>query len=88
MTRGFRPSSSEPGHHQTLIQSLPLTLGVENAVWVVLDAMRRKRNANDYTGDIVTPDMVAECIAQAQALQVRLKEHLLANYPDLLKKAP
>lgn len=65
MASGFRPSSSEPGHHQTVIQSLPLTPGVEPEVWIVLDALRRKRNANDYTGDVVTPDMVAECIGRA-----------------------
>ena len=27
MASGFRPSTNEPGHHQTMIQSLPLTLG-------------------------------------------------------------
>ena len=85
MMHGFRPSSSELGHHATLIQSLPLTLGVKNEVWIVLDALRRKRNANDYTGDIVTPDMVTECIAQARALQARLKKALKANHAGLLK---
>lgn len=38
MASGYRPSTSEPGHHVTLIQSLPLSLGVDNATWVVLDA--------------------------------------------------
>ncbi|HEY4082297.1 MAG TPA: DNA-binding protein [Burkholderiaceae bacterium] len=84
MAGGFRPSSSEPGHHATLIQSLPLTLGVRNEVWIVLDALRRKRNANDYTGDVVTPDMVEECIKQARALLTRLKKDLVAKHPDLL----
>lgn len=85
MAKGFRPSSSEPGHHATMIQSLPLTLGIKNEVWIVLDALRRKRNANDYTGDVVTPDMVAECIAQARALKAALKKELAAHHPDLLK---
>ena len=67
-TSGFRPATNEPGHHQTLIQTLSHTLGVPAESWIVLDALRRRRNANDYTGDIVTPDMVSECIAQAQAL--------------------
>ena len=84
MARGFRPSSSEPGHHVTMIQSLPLTLGVENEVWVVLDALRRKRNANDYTGEGVTADMVSECIKQARALLNRLKKDLAAKHSDLL----
>ena len=47
MAAGFRPAVNEPGHHQTMIQSLPLTLGVSNDVWLVLDALRRQRNAND-----------------------------------------
>lgn len=68
MASGYRPSTSEPGHHQTLIQALGQTLGVKPESWVVLDALRRRRNANDYTGDGVTPDMVAECVAQAAAL--------------------
>lgn len=85
MASGYRPSTSEPGHHVTLIQSLPLTLGVDNATWVVLDALRRKRNGNDYTGDVVTPDMVAECVAQATQLRTLLRKHLTKTHPELLK---
>ena len=88
MASGYRPSTSEPGHHVTLIQSLPLTLGVDNAAWVVLDALRRKRNANDYTGDVVTPDMVAECVAQAAHLHTLLRQHLKKHHPELLKTQP
>jgi len=86
MASGYRPSTSEPGHHVTLIQSLPLTLGVDSATWVVLDALRRKRNGNDYTGDVVTPDMVAECLAQATQLRALLRKHLTKMHPELLKK--
>lgn len=68
MVSGYRPSTSEPGHHQTLIQTLGETLSVPADTWVVLDALRRRRNANDYTGDGVTPDMVDECVAQARGL--------------------
>ncbi len=53
MANGYRPSTSAPGHHQTMLQSLPLTLGVSNDVWIVLDALRKKRNQNDYTGNAV-----------------------------------
>ena len=70
MASGFRPSTSEPGHHQTMIQTLGDTLGVPSDTWLVLDALRRRRNANDYTGDGVTLDMVDECVAQAGALLV------------------
>ena len=83
---GYRPSTNEPGHHQTLIQSLPLTMGLPNETWVVLDALRRKRNASDYSGDIVEPDMRAEGTAQATALLHTLRAWLRMNHPDLLKK--
>lgn len=86
MAGGYRPSTSEAGHHQTLIQSLPLTLGVPNATWVVLDALRRKRNTADYSGEPVQPDMVAEASAQAVALLKTLRAWLKAQHPDLLKK--
>ncbi|MEO5772205.1 MAG: DNA-binding protein [Burkholderiaceae bacterium] len=88
LAAGYRPSTSEPGHHQTMIQSLPLTLGVGNDVWVVLDALRRQRNANDYTGHPITAATMTECLAQGQALHKRLQDHLRARHPDLLKPAP
>lgn len=81
---GFRPAVNEPGHHQTMIQSLPLTLGVSNDVWVVLDALRRQRNANDYTGHPITPAVAAECLAQAKALNEALLARLKAKHPDLM----
>ena len=87
LAAGYRPSTSEPGHHQTMIQSLPLTLDAPNDVWVVLDAMRRQRNANDYTGNPITTDTANECIAQARSLRAKLHTHLAAQRPDLLKNS-
>lgn len=81
----FRPATNEPGHHQTMIQSLPLTLGVDKDVWVVQDALRKRRNANDCTGDLITSAAVAECIDQAKALRQRLNQHLVRARPDLLE---
>jgi hypothetical protein len=68
MAHGYRPSTSMPGHHQTVIQTLSLTLGLPRASWVVMDALRKKRNVNDYSGDLIEPESVRECIAQADAL--------------------
>lgn len=51
----------------------------------VLDALRRKRNSNDYTGDVVTAGMVAECIVQAKSLLEILKKYLRKNHPKLLR---
>lgn len=66
--KGFRTSTSEPGHHQTAIQALPLTLALDGATVIVLDALRKQRNLNDYTGDSVNEALLAECIAQAESL--------------------
>ncbi|MBI5330913.1 MAG: DNA-binding protein [Betaproteobacteria bacterium] len=69
--KGFRTSTSEPGHHQTAIQALPLTLALDSATVIVLDALRKQRNLNDYTGDGVNEALLAECIAQAESLHAR-----------------
>jgi len=81
---GYRPSNSEPGHHQTMIQSLPLTPGVGSEVWVVLDAMRQLRNAYDYTGKPVSDTTARECIGQARALRDRLQRHLAKHHAAML----
>ncbi|HET6598948.1 MAG TPA: DNA-binding protein [Burkholderiaceae bacterium] len=86
MARGYRPSTSEPGHHQTMIQSLPLTLGVASDAWVVLDALRRKRNAIDYSGDAVDAEMVTVTTTHAAALLKTLRSWLATNRPDLLRR--
>jgi len=86
LAAGYRPATSEPGHHQTMIQSLPFTLGVDDDVWVVLDALRRQRNANDYTGQPIMPAASAECIAQAKSLRKQLRKRLETHRSDLLKK--
>ena len=82
---GFRPSTSEPGHHATAIQTLPLTLGISDQDWRVLDALRRKRNASDYAGDTVTAGMVEECQQQAKVLFRKLKVHLREKHPRLTR---
>ena len=59
MASGYRPATSVPGHHQTMIQCLPLTLGIAQEDWLVLDALRKKRNINDYSGDLIDPEWCA-----------------------------
>ena len=66
--KGYRTSTSQPGHHLTAIQTLPLTLAVDSATVIVLDALRKQRNLTDYTGDGVNHALLTECIAQADAL--------------------
>ena len=87
LANGYRPATSTPGHHQTMIQALPLTLGVERSIWVVLDALRKKRNVNDYSGDLLEPEAVLECIERAKALLVHTEAWLGLHRPDLLQAA-
>lgn len=85
LANGYRPSTSTPGHHQTMIQALPLTLGVEREIWLVMDALRKKRNINDYSGDLIEADSMRECIAQATALLAHTVKWIKANKPELLE---
>lgn len=84
LAKGYRPSTTTPGHHQTMLQALELTLGVSKEIWIVLDSLRKKRNLNDYSGDLIEPAAVKTCIAQAESL-LRVTEQWLAQHrPDLL----
>lgn len=83
LANGYRPSTTTPGHHQTMIQSLDQTLGVSKEVWIVLDALRKKRNLNDYSGDLIEPGAVRDCITQADALLKATLHWLKQHRPDL-----
>jgi hypothetical protein len=80
-TRGFRTLTSKPGHHQTMIQSLPKTLGVNYETLIVLDTLRKQRNLADYSGDLVTDAAVNECIFQAEQLWLHVIKQLDIQTP-------
>ena len=50
LANGYRPATSEPGHHQLLIQALPKTAGIAAERIQVLDGYRSARNLADYRG--------------------------------------
>lgn len=81
---GYRTSTSQPGHHQTALQVLPKTLGLERDEVILLDALRKQRNLNDYEGDPVSDSAVAECCRQAALLLAHTRDWLRRNRPDLL----
>jgi hypothetical protein len=83
---GYRTSTSQPGHHQTALQTLPLTLGLPDDSVIVFDALRKQRNISDYEGDPVTEAAVAECITQAEGLLAHTRKWLKANHPQLFAK--
>jgi len=68
-----------------MIQSLPLTLSVSNDTWIVLDALRKKRNLNDYTGAPLGEAEAEEAIRQAEAVLARLQAHLRKQHPHLMR---
>lgn len=80
---GYRTSTSQPGHHQTAIQTLSLTVGLDQETVIVLDALRKQRNINDYEGSQISEQMVTECINQAKHLHKIVNSWVLSNRPDL-----
>jgi hypothetical protein len=81
---GYRPLKSKPGHHQTAIQTLVLTVGLPLPTVIVLDALRKQRNLADYSGDLVPESAAVECLAAAQELLDHVRAWLRANRPDLI----
>jgi hypothetical protein len=85
LASGFRPDTKAPGHHQTVVQSLPKTMGLPGDRVAVLDALRHKRNLADYTGAPVDSSSLATCVDEAQRLLGEVGEWLVTNHPDLLR---
>jgi predicted CoA-binding protein len=81
---GYRVLTSNPGHHQTAIQSLTLTFGIAPDVVRTLDVLRRQRNVTEYSGETVSGAAVAECVAQARGLLDAATAWLEAHKPELL----
>lgn len=68
LAQGYRTSTSKPSHHQTSLQCLAHTLGVNATVIRVLDGLRKQRNLSDYDGEPVTQALLNECVKQAQSM--------------------
>lgn len=81
---GFRPDTQRPGHHMTVVQSLPKTIGLSNDRMVVLDVFRRKRNLSDYSGDWIDEASTQSCITEAKALLGDVEAWLSKHRPQLL----
>jgi hypothetical protein len=81
----YRTSTSQPGHHQTAIQTLPKTIGLEQSTVIVLDALRKQRNVSDYEGDPISDQVVIECTRQAEQLYRVVNGWIAIHRPDLTK---
>ena len=79
---GWRTSTSQPGHHQTAIQTLDQTLGVPKPDLIVLDTLRRQRNVNDYEGDPIADATLHACLQAADKLLGHMLRWLQAEHPE------
>lgn len=84
MANGFRPDTNKPGHHMTVVQSLPTTIGLPSERMTVLDTLRRKRNLSDYMGEDVDDVSAENCIREAGQLLHEVEVWLKKNRPDLI----
>lgn len=80
---GYRTSTSQPGHHQTAIQTLSITIGLAQSTVIILDSLRKQRNVSDYEGDPISDQAVIECIKQAESLYQILLLWIQLNRPEV-----
>jgi hypothetical protein len=83
MASGYRPDTRKPGHHQTVIQTLPKSIGLAPSRVAVLDTLRNKRNLSDYTGKSIDSSSLATCIEEAERLLREVAAWLEAHHPEL-----
>ena len=80
---GYRPAQSR-GHRTIVFQTLPLTLGADESIWVTLDKAHTRRNASEYEGIIEASDTDATDLAlTAQKLYDLLTSWIQTNRPEL-----
>jgi len=80
---GYR--ASRPAHHYLAIQSLSLTIGLEDKFVRQLDGFRRKRNVGGYeSAGTVSDHEAAEMLKLATDLLGKVKAWLSLRHPDLL----
>ena len=84
MANGFRPDTSKPGHHMTVIQSLPQTIGLPTERMAVLDVLRRKRNLTDYSGGWIDENVMEQCIVEAKDLLRDVEAWFKEQRPELM----
>ncbi len=81
---GYRVKAA-PGHQQTAIASLTLTLGLTGTEMFVFDVYRRRRSMSLYSAAYEpTESEVIAFIEAAQTLQKRLLVWLAKEHPALL----
>jgi hypothetical protein len=82
MAHGYRPDTNQPGHHQTIIQALPKTIGLSQEKMAALDTLRRMRNTVDYCGDDVDEQVAVTCSESAQRLIKSVSDWIAMHRPE------
>ena len=85
MASGYRPDTNQPGHHVTVLQSLPKAIGLPVRRLAVLDTLRRKRNLVDYLGEDIDEGSVEMCIKGAERLRDDLIAWMAVSHPELIR---
>src|SRR6266436_297698 len=83
LANGYRPATSEPGHHQLLIQALPKTACIPTERVRVLDAYRAARNLADYRGVPVSDAVAQECATEAGSVLATVRTWIAVHRADL-----
>jgi hypothetical protein len=84
---GFRVARES--HHFRAIQSLALTLGLDDQMIAQLEAFRKKRNISDYErAGSVSAQEAREMIQLAKRLRGHLSRWLRDAHPDLSVEKP
>jgi hypothetical protein len=84
LAHGFRPATSEPGHHQVLIQALPKTIDLPPERLRVLEAYRAARNQSGYRGIPVSDAIAEACIEDGHRLLAEVRTWLQAHRANLV----
>lgn len=84
MANGYRPDTNQPGHHMTVLQLLPKTMGLPGGRLAVLDTLRRKRNLANYIGEDIDERSLEQCVNEAERLQEEVTAWLAASHGELI----
>ena len=85
MVHGYRPSTNQPGHHMTILQLLPKTMGLPGKRLAVPDTLRRKRNVTNYIGEDIDERSLEQCVKEAERLQQEVSAWLTESHSELIR---
>ena len=81
---GYRPDAGR-GHWAVVFQTLGVTIGASQQLWVTLDRYHTRRNASEYGGMVEASASEAEdLLAAAQELHALFRDWLARNRPGAL----